>query len=93
MDRIDGVGTGRYNGETGYTVEFTLIDAGEPGTSDSIGFRVFDTTTGVTVLTLPLQNIVDGNVQARDDRPHKWQVVGASAEGAAVYRRRISNIV
>jgi hypothetical protein len=71
VDRIDGVGTGRYNGETGYTVEFTLIDAGEPGTSDQIGFRVFNTTTGVTVLTLPLQNIVGGNVQAHYDQPHK----------------------
>jgi hypothetical protein len=71
VDRIDGVGTGRYNGVDGYTVLFTLIDAGEPGTADMIGFRVFNTTTGVTVLNLPLQAIVGGNVQAHVDQPHK----------------------
>ncbi len=48
-----------------------MIDAGEPGTADSIGFRVYHTATGVEVLNLPLQNIVGGNVQARIDQPHK----------------------
>ncbi len=71
VDKIYGVGTGRFNGTLGYTVEFTLIDAGEPGTADSIGFRVYHTATGVEVLNLPLQNIVGGNVQAHFDQPHK----------------------
>lgn len=72
VDRIDGVGTGRYNGVPGYTVQFTLVDAGEPGTADQIGFHVFETANpGNVVLTLPLQNIVGGNVQAHFDQPHK----------------------
>lgn len=70
VDRIDGTGTGRYNGELGATVDFTLIDAGEPGTLDEIRFVVKD-KNGVTVLTLPLQHIVGGNVQAHYDQPHK----------------------
>jgi hypothetical protein len=72
VDRIDGIGTGRYNGVAGYSVAFTLIDAGEPGTSDQIGFRVFETANpGNVVLVLPLQNIIGGNVQAHYDQPHK----------------------
>ncbi len=71
VDRIDGVGTGRFNGDLGYTVFFTLIDAGEPGGSDMIGFRIVNATTGVEVLNLPLQTIVGGNVQAHFDQPHK----------------------
>jgi hypothetical protein len=70
VDRIDGVGTGRFNGVAGATVEFILIDAGEPGTADQIGFIVRD-ANGVVVLNLPLQNIVGGNVQAHYDQPHK----------------------
>ena len=69
VDRIDGRGTGRYNGADGATVEFTLIDAGEPGTADQIGFVVRD-VNGNVVLNLPLQNIVGGNVQAHFDQPH-----------------------
>lgn len=72
VDRIDGVGTGRFNGTSGYTVQFTLVDAGEPGTADQIAFRVFETANPANVvLTLPLQNIVGGNVQAHFDQPHK----------------------
>jgi hypothetical protein len=70
VDRIDGVGTGKYNGVAGATVEFTLVDAGEPGTADQIGFLVRD-AGGNVVLNLPLQNIVGGNVQAHYDQPHK----------------------
>jgi hypothetical protein len=70
VDRIDGVGTGRYNGVDGYTVYFTLIDAGEPGTSDQIGFRVVG-PGGNEVLNMPLQNITGGNVQAHYDQPHR----------------------
>jgi len=71
VDTIVGVGTGRYDGELGYTVQFTLVDAGEPGTSDQIGLRVFNTTTLQVVLNLPLQNMTGGNVQAHYDQPHK----------------------
>ena len=71
VDTIVGEGTGRFNGELGYTVEFTLIDGGEPGTSDFIGFKVYNTTTKAVVLLLPLQTPVGGNVQAHYDQPHK----------------------
>ncbi len=70
VDRIDGVGTGRYNGQPGYTVYFTLVDAGEPGTADQIGFRVVG-PGGNEVLNMPLQNITGGNVQAHYDQPHR----------------------
>jgi hypothetical protein len=34
-----GKGSGRYNNQPGYTVEFTLVDAGEPGGNDQMGSR------------------------------------------------------
>ena len=70
VDTIIGVGTGRFNGVDGYTVTFTLVDAGEPGTADRIGF-VITAPGGGVVLNLPVQNITGGNVQAHYDQPHK----------------------
>ena len=70
VDTIVGTGTGRFNGVAGYTITFTLVDAGEPGTSDQIGFEIRNPSGGV-VVNLPLQNITGGNVQAHYDQPHR----------------------
>ncbi len=70
VDTIVGVGTGRYNGLPGYTVNFTLVDAGEPGTADQIAL-VITAPGGGVVLNLPIQNITGGNIQAHYDQPHK----------------------
>ena len=41
LDTLIGVGAGRYNGQDGYTIEFTLVDAGEPGTADQAALRIY----------------------------------------------------
>jgi len=56
LDTLIGVGTGRYNGADGYTIEFTLVDYGEPGSSDQMAIRIFQTASpGNVVLNVPLQ--------------------------------------
>ena len=49
FDTIQGTGTGRYNGMSGATVEFTLTDDGEPGSNDWVAMTIKD-TGGTTVL-------------------------------------------
>jgi len=72
VDTIIGVGTGRYNGADGYTVEFTFIDAGEPGRNDQAALKVYETAnTSNVVLDVSLQPITGGNIQAHYDQPHK----------------------
>ena len=72
LDTIIGVGTGRYNNKDGYTIEFTLVDAGEPGTNDEAALRIYETANpSNVVLDLPLQTIDGGNLQAHYDQPHK----------------------
>ena len=72
LDTLIGVGTGRYNGMDGYTIEFTLVDAGEPRSSDQAAFRVFETANpSNVVLNVPLQVLTGGNLQAHYDQPHK----------------------
>jgi hypothetical protein len=64
-----GLGTGRYDGVDGYTVAFTLIDNGEPGRSDKIAFSIYQTATpSHVVLSLPLQLLTKGNLQAHFDQ-------------------------
>ena len=76
VDTIKGIGTGRYNGVDGYTIEFTLVDAGEPGKAaqpDQAALKIYQGTPanpGVVVLEVPLQDIGGGNVQAHYDQPH-----------------------
>ena len=71
LDTLIGVGTGRYNGEDGYTIEFTLVDYGEPGSSDQMAIRIFESTSpGNVVLNVPLQVLSGGNLQAHYDQPH-----------------------
>ena len=43
LDTLIGVGTGRYNGTSGYTIEFTLRDYGEPGTNDRMAIKIYQT--------------------------------------------------
>jgi hypothetical protein len=72
LDTLIGVGTGRYDGVEGYTVQFTLVDAGEPGTRDMMAIRIFETANPANVvLNVPLQLLNDGNLQAHYDQPHK----------------------
>lgn len=72
LDTLIGVGRGRYDGMDGYTIEFTLIDAGEPGSSDAAALRIYETANPANVvLDLPLTTLSGGNLQAHYDQPHK----------------------
>ena len=69
INEMMGVGTGRYDGADGYTVAFTLIDNGEPGRKDMLAFMIYETAnTKNVVLTLPLQLLTKGNLQAHFDQ-------------------------
>jgi hypothetical protein len=69
INTMIGMGTGRYDGVDGYTVKFTLIDAGEPGKNDKIAIMIFQTATpGTVVLNLPLTKLTGGNLQAHPDQ-------------------------
>lgn len=72
LDTLVGVGTGRYNGTDGYTIEFTLVDYGEPGSSDRAALLIYETANPTNVvLNVPLQLMSGGNLQAHYDQPHK----------------------
>ena len=71
FDTMIGVGTGRYDGEDGYIIHFTLVDAGEPGRFDEAAFRIYHPGTNEVVLEVPQQRIDGGNIQAHFDQPHK----------------------
>jgi hypothetical protein len=72
LDTLVGVGTGRYNGVDGFTIEFTLVDAGEPGRDDQAQLLVYETANPANVvLDVPLQVLTGGNLQAHYDQPHK----------------------
>ena len=72
LDTLVGVGTGRYNNVDGFTIEFTLVDAGEPGSSDQAALRIYETANPANVvLNIPLRTLSGGNLQAHYDQPHK----------------------
>jgi hypothetical protein len=73
LDTLIGVGTGRYNGADGYTIEFTLVDRGEPGRGvDEAALLIYETANASNVvLDVPLQVITGGNLQAHYDQPHR----------------------
>ena len=72
LDTLVGVGTGRYNGVNGFTIEFTLVDAGEPGGNDQSALKIFQTSNPANVvLEVPLTQLTGGNLQAHFDQPHK----------------------
>ena len=83
INTMIGIGTGRFDGSDGYTVEFTLEDHGEPGRNDEAGFKICVTNAsgncdtapaGDVVLAFPanypatLANLTDGNLQAHPDQ-------------------------
>jgi hypothetical protein len=72
LDTLIGRGIGRYNNQSGYTIEFTLVDAGEPGGNDQMAIRIYETADPTNVvLDVPLQQLTNGNLQAHYDQPHK----------------------
>ena len=62
FDTIVGSGTGRYNGVSGYKIEFRLTDAGEPGVDD-FGYIVITAPDNTQVLNVQ-GLITKGNQQA-----------------------------
>jgi hypothetical protein len=72
LDTMFGVGNGRYNGVDGYTINFTFVDAGEPGSNDKCALKIFETANpSNVVLNIPLSTLTGGNLQAHYDQPHK----------------------
>ncbi|HYN07552.1 MAG TPA: hypothetical protein VES67_09195 [Vicinamibacterales bacterium] len=73
LDTMVGKGTGKFDGNGGYTVEFTLVDAGEGKEAiDRIALKIYQTSnTSNIVLNFPLTDIIKGNLQAHFDQPHK----------------------
>ena len=70
VNQIIASGTGLYDGMSGYTVVFELIDNGEPGAGvDEAGFMVYQTSNpSNVVLNVPLAFITSGNIQAHVDQ-------------------------
>lgn len=62
FDTFVGKGTGRYNGVSGYKIEFRFTDAGEPGTNDTAKITIFKPDNSV-LLTVS-GNLKNGNHQA-----------------------------
>jgi len=72
LDTLIGEGIGKFNNVDGFTIQFTLVDAGEPGTLDKAGLKIFETAhPSNVVLNLPLTFMNTGNLQAHFDQPHK----------------------
>lgn len=63
FDTFVGIGSGKLNGEAGATIEFTFVDAGEPGTSDTATYIIKD-KLGNVVYTVPVAPLIKGNHQA-----------------------------
>jgi hypothetical protein len=73
VDTIVDTGFGTLNGLAGFTIEFTLVDSGEPDNKRTDQMRILIYTTGNPAdvkLNVPLQNISAGNIQAHYDQPH-----------------------
>jgi len=69
VNTIVASGTGRFDGNPGFTIQFTLIDNGEPGTNDKSGFLIFETANpSNVVLAIPVITITTGNIQAHIDQ-------------------------
>lgn len=69
VNTIVAMGTGLFDNTSGYTVEFELVDNGEPGTSDAAMFKVYETANpSHVVLNCPLKVITGGNIQAHVDQ-------------------------
>jgi hypothetical protein len=62
LDTFEGVGTGRFNGVEGATINFIFVDKGEPGKSDTAWIQIFD-NGGQKVLNV-YGSMKYGNLQA-----------------------------
>lgn len=65
FDTYVGTGTGRYNGVSGYTAEWTFTDAGEPGKNDLAKIVIKDASSNV-ILSVS-GNLTNGNQQAHKE--------------------------
>jgi cysteine-rich repeat protein len=63
LDTLVGAGTGRLNGESGASVEFTFTDQGEPGKNGDTASILIKDSGGSTVLSID-GSLVKGNHQA-----------------------------
>ena len=73
IDTMVATGFGKYNNVPGYTIQFTLVDSGEPDNkrTDQIAILIYKTGDPSDVkLNVPLQFITGGNLQAHYDQPH-----------------------
>ena len=60
------MGVGRLNKEENATIEFTFVDAGEPGKSDEASIEIWDPSG---TLVLSVSGLIEvGNLQAHDDK-------------------------
>ncbi len=62
FDTYNGTGTGKLNGVSGATIEFTFTDAGEPGKNDHATIVIKDSSSSI-VLSVS-GNLKNGNQQA-----------------------------
>jgi uncharacterized protein with FMN-binding domain len=65
VNEIIGSGVGRYNGRSGYTIEFDFTDAGEPGVNDHAYIKITAPNQSVVLLVEGYLN--KGNHQAHRD--------------------------
>jgi hypothetical protein len=63
FDTYIGSGTGRYNGVSGYAIDFTFTDAGEPGKNDTVDYLII-APNGSVVLDVNECPLTFGNHQA-----------------------------
>jgi len=64
FDTIDGIGVGSCNGVNGATIEFTLKDAGEPGTNDTASLKITCADGSVLTVSGTGSKVNKGNLQA-----------------------------
>ncbi|MBI4080922.1 MAG: hypothetical protein HY430_04090 [Candidatus Levybacteria bacterium] len=62
FDTYQGEGTGRFNGQSGYSIKWLFTDAGEPGKNDTANIVIKD-PSNVTILSVS-GNLKSGNQQA-----------------------------
>lgn len=70
FDTFIGTAIGELNGVPGSTVQFTFVDAGEPGKIADRATIIVKDASGNIVLSVQNQSI-SGNLQAHEDQPHK----------------------
>jgi hypothetical protein len=65
FDTLTMIGTGRWNGVSGATIEVTLTDAGQPGRNDTIDLEISVAGSPVSSIS---GNLDGGNHQAHDSK-------------------------